>query len=561
MDIAKQYIKEVLSKRNKSKFCKWVKLCCQRHIDDLKKSKSPDYPYVFDEARAQLFIDVCPHFKHWQGEWSGKPFVLEPWQRAIFSMIFGWVRKDNRRRRFTVAYIEVPRKNGKSFMCGGLSLFMTMFDGESGGQIYTAATKTDQAKIVFKDASFMASSNAKLKGKLIVHRNAIHHPHSNSVLKPLSADPKTQDGLSIHAAICDELHQWRGRDLWDVIGTATGSRRQALIIAITTAGFDKENTICGKQHMRAEQVLQGIIQDETFFGIIYTIDDDDEWKDPSVWAKANPNLGVSKYMAKMVEAVQEVINDPSSLNAFLRLNLNVWTQAKTLWMLPEKWAACGDEPIDVESLRGKPCYGGLDLSDTFDISSFNLCFPPTEEGQKIRTIAKCYIPEEKLHDKRNPNRGLYAEWYRAGYLTATPGIAIDHNFIINDIKNAMEDYDVREIAFDRWGARKITNEIEDYCGDVMVAMGQGYASMNAPTRELMTKVLREELDHGGNPVLKWMAANAVATQDPAGSIKLCKANSTGKIDGIIALIMAIDRLEADIEDHANPMPFYGATAL
>ena len=545
MRAANKYIKAASLKKNKKLYCRMTRLAMQRHLDDLKRSKSKDYPYEFDPLRAQLFIDVCPHLKHWQGEWSGKPFILEPWQRAIGAIIFGWVRKDNRRRRFQTSYIEVPRKNGKSFWCGAFCVFLLMFDGESGAQIYTAATKTEQAKIVFNDTTHMVTSNPRLSRKLDIQKRAIIY--RSSVLKFLSADAKTQDGLNIHGAVCDELHQWKGRDLWDVIQTATGARRQPLIAAITTAGFDKQNTICGKQHTRTEKILEGVTEDDTFFGIIYNIDEEDDWKDPAMWHKANPNLGVSKYMDKMMADVQDVINDPSALNAFLRLHLNVWTQAKTLWMLPDKWAACGGT-IDKEALLGRLCYGGLDLSDTFDVSSFNLCFPPEKEGDKIITIAKCYIPESALHDKHNPNRGLYAQWYRDGWLTATPGVAIDYNFILHDIQNAIEDYDVVEIAYDSWGARKITNEVEDYAPDVMIAMRQGFGSMNSPTRELMTKVLREEINHGNNPVLAWMAANAVAVSDPANNIKLCKKDSTGKIDGIIALIMAIDRLEAAEDD-------------
>ena len=559
MELANKYIKEASLKKNKRKYCRLVRLACKRHLSDLRKSKKKSYPYRFDAERAQLFIDMCPHLKHWQGEWSGKNFILEPWQRAVAAIIFGWVRKDNRRRRFQTVYIEVPRKNGKSFWCGAFCVYLLMFDGESGAQVYTAATKTDQAKIVFNDTRHMVMANSRLSRKLDIQKKSI--VYRSSVLKFLSADPKTQDGLNIHGCVCDELHQWRGRELWDVIHTATGARRQPLITAITTAGYDKQNTICGKLHTKTERILEGTIEDDTFFGIIFTIDNEDDWKNPASWIKANPNLGVSKYKDKMLAAVQDVINDPSALNAFLRLHLNVWTQAKTLWMLPDKWAACSGT-INKESLYGRLCYGGLDLSDTFDVSSFNLCFPPLDnENDPVITIAKFYIPEAALHDKNNPNRGLYSQWYRQGYLTVTPGVAIDYNFIIRDIQNAIEDYDISEIAYDAWGARKIVNEIEDYAPDIMVSMRQGFGSMNAPTRELMTKILRKEINHGGNPVLAWMAANAVAVSDPAGNIKLSKKDSTGKIDGIIALVMALDRLEAAKDESASVYSDYEVAVM
>jgi phage terminase large subunit-like protein len=540
---ALQYAKDIQSGKIVS--CAWVKLAVQRHFDDLER----DFEYIFDETAADDVLEFFSFLQHSKGEWAGQIFELEPWQIFQIYMLFGWKHKETGMRRFRTFYLEVARKNGKTTLAAGIGLYLMDGDDEPGAEIYAAATKFDQAKICHVEAERMVKSSIFLKDHLAVHVNNIFNEYTNSFFRPLGRDHDSLDGLNTHGCIIDEVHAHKTRDLWDVIETSTGARRQSLIFAITTAGFNRQ-TLCFELHDHTKKILEGAITDDTFLGFIYTIDEEDDWEDESLWIKANPNLNVSVKLDDLQAKAKRAKEIPSALNSFLRLHLNVWTESETRWIPQKTWMTCA-EACDLDSLKGQLCYGGLDLSSNKDITAFVLCFPPTPTRINYIVLCRFFIPKSNMTIRVHNDRVPYDVWERQGLLTATPGTSIDYNYIINQIGQDCKDYDLAEIAFDRWGATKIVQDLaslgfekpEDnpHAQRFLIPFGQGYVSMNAPMKELENLVLAGKISHGGNPVLSWMASNVVVSEDPAGNIKPDKKRSIEKIDGIVAMIMALDR--------------------
>ncbi len=342
----------------------------------------------------------------------------------------------------------------------------------------------------------------------------------------------------MQGAIVDEVHAHPNRDMWDVLETATGSRRQPLIVGITTAGFDR-NSLCWELHEYTERVLEGSHADDSWFGAIYAVEPDDSPFDEKVWRKANPNLGVSVKLDDMRRLASKAQEMPSALNAFLRLRLNRWTQSVTRWMPIDAWERGGGH-VDADGLRGRTCYGGLDLSSTTDVSALVWVFPPEKPEDGFQVLGRFFIPEESMRERSRRDRVPYDAWVRQGLMTATPGNVIDYSYILAQIDEDAQRFDIAQIAFDRWGATRIIQDLEEG-GLEVVQFGQGFASMSSPMKELEKLVLSGQIRHGGNPVLTWMAGNLVAREDPAGNIKPDKQKSTEKIDGMVALIMGLDR--------------------
>ena len=515
--------------------CQWVRLACQRHVDDLAHGASRGLR--FDTEAAEHAVGFFRFLKHSKGEWAGRPLTLEPWQQFYLWTLFGWKRDDDT-RRFRTAYQEVARKNGKTTIAAGVGLYLLLADGEAGAEIYTAATKRDQARIAHSEATRMVKSSPFLRQRITAFKDNLHIRDTASKFEPLGRDENSMHGLNVHAAIVDEVHAHPTREVWDVLETATGSRRQPLMFGITTAGYDRQS-LCYQLHDYAEKVLAGTVQDDSFHGIIYTLDDPDAWEDEVQWIKANPNLGVSVKLDDLRRKAERAKEIPSSLNAFLRLHMNVWTQSVSKWLDPERWMSCG-QPVNADALRGRVCYGGLDLSSTTDLSALALVFPPEQDGEPYQVLMRFWVPEDAMRQRSHRDRVPYDAWVRQGWIAATPGNVIDYEWILAQVDKDAQEFDLHEIAFDRWGATKIIQAIEGR-GMTCVQFGQGFASMSAPTKELEKLVLGGGIAHGSNPVLNWMADNVVVRVDPAGNLKPDKERSTEKIDGIVALVMGLDR--------------------
>jgi phage terminase large subunit-like protein len=539
---------------------KLVRLACQRHLDDLKTGA--ERGLVFDQAAAQRALDFFRILRHSKGEWAGQPLVLEPWEKFITWCLFGWKRarhprwvieKNGQRedsggtRRFRTAYLGVARKNGKSTWGAGIMLYLTFADekpgGEPGAECYSAATKRDQARIVHGEAVRMVKKSAVLrKHGVITYKDNLHCPERDQKFEPLGADSDSMDGLNIHAALIDELHAHKTRAVWDVLETATGSRRQPMIIAITTSGTDRQS-VCWEKHEYTRQVLEEIVEDDSWFGIVYALDDGDDWRDERVWIKANPNLGVSKKFTDMRTKAERAKSMTSALNAFLQKELNVWVHGETKWMNMTEWRLCSG-PVDAlalpEAMAGRPCWSGLDLSTSVDITALVHVFPPLADGDPWSVICRFWIPEDNLLERCKNDGVPYDTWRNEGYLEATPGNVIDYDWIFEQVEQDAEQFQIMEIPFDRWGASSVVQTLEKMSLKV-IQFGQGYQSMSPPMKEMERLVASHKIAHGNNPVLTWMADNLIALMDPAGNIKPDKKKSKEKIDGMVALLMGLDR--------------------
>lgn len=529
---AEAYVEDVLN--GEIVACKWVRLACERHRRDLKTGHERDL--WFDETAAKMAVAFFGVLHHWKGEWAGEPITLEPWQQFLVSSLFGWRRKDGT-RRFRTAYLEVARKNGKTTIAAGIGLYLAFVEGEPGAEVYSAATKRDQARISHRDATEMVKRSPQMKRMVGVFKDNLHSVQSSSKFEPLGRDSDSTDGLNIHGVIADEVHAWKTRDMWDVLETGTGSRRQPLMLAITTAGFDRQS-LCWQLHDYAEKVASGVVEDDSFFGLIFTIDEGDEWEDEGNWKKANPNLGISKKWDDMRRLASRAKEMPAQLNAFLRLHLNEWTQAESRWIHPDKWRAChGPEFPD---LTGRVCYGGLDLSSTLDLTAWLKVFPPIKADEPFWILCTFWIPEDNVHERSRRDRVPYEAWLRQNFIEATPGNVVDYDFIEATIRADASKYKIAEIAFDPWNATSVSNHLIDE-GLSMIEFRQGFVSMNPAMKAVEVAIAERSIAHGNHPVLNWMADNLVARQDPAGNLKPDKEKSTEKIDGMVALIMAYYR--------------------
>ena len=501
-------------------------------------------PFYFDEKAATIverFFDRM--LVHIEGPMAGRPFILEPWQRRIVRNLFGWKQADGS-RKFRKLFLELPSGNGKSTFASGLALYLLAVDGERSAKVYGAAADKSQASIVFETAEKMVSASPILSKRIHAYRSrTMVYEEMTSKYIVLSADAYTKHGLNPSGVVFDELHAQPNRDLYDVLQTAMGKRRQPLMIMITTAGFDR-NSICWELHDYARKVQQGIVDDPTFMAEIWAADEDDDWTDPATWRKANPNFGVSVRESFLAQECKTALESPAYQNTFRRLYLNQWTQQDSRWLDMRAWDEC-DKPLP--DLSGRQCYGGLDLASTTDIAAFVLAFPPVDEGEPTWFMPVFWIPGDNMIERARRDRVPYDAWVRDGLVESTPGNVIDYKRIQVKIEELKQRYDIREIAFDRWGATAISQGLTD-AGFTMIQMGQGFASMAAPTKELLRLVLSGQIGHGGNPVLRWMADNVTVEQDAAGNIKPSKAKSREKIDGIVAAIMALDRAQRNASD-------------
>lgn len=486
---------------------------------------------------AVMFIESLCHTK---GTWAGKPFELIDWQEQIIRDLFG-VLKPNGYRQFNTAYIEIPKKQGKSELAAAVALLLLCGDGEERAEVYGCAADRNQAKIVFDVAVDMVRFCPALskRVKILESQKKITYLPTNSSYQVLSADVANKHGFNTHGVIFDELHTQPNRKLFDVMLQGSGdARMQPLYFLITTAGNDT-NSICYEVHQKAIDIAEGRKVDPTFYSVIYGAAEDEDWTDPKVWKKANPSLGITVGIDKVKAACESAKQNPGEENAFRQLRLNQWVKQSVRWMPMDKWDACAF-PVSEDDLEGRICYGGLDLSSTTDITAFVLVFPPLDEEDKYYVLPYFWIPEETLELRVRRDHVPYDLWERQGTLMTTEGNVVHYGYIEKFIEQLGERFNIREIAFDRWGAVQMVQNLEGI-GFTVVPFGQGFKDMSPPTKELMKLVLEEKIAHGGHPVLRWMMDNIFIRTDPAGNIKADKEKSTEKIDGAIATIMGLDR--------------------
>lgn len=500
---------------------------------------SPPGTYA-DETAAQrivsFFQDELTHIK---GEWAGTPILLDEWEaEEILCPIFGWKRPDGL-RLIRTAYVEIPRKNGKSTIAAGIGNYLTFADHEPGAEVYSAAADKEQAAIVFDTAKLQVEGSQNLRSRSIVLRRSISINATNSFYKVLSADVKTKHGLNGHGIIFDELHTQPNRDLYDVLVSCVGSRRQPLVFFITTAGFDRQS-VCWEVHEYASKILSGAVKDPSFWAVIYSLDEKASWSNEKNWYKVNPGLGKSVKLDYLRGEAAKAKEIPAYENTFRRLHLDQWTQQATRWLQMSVWERCRAKPLPLLKLKGRECFGGLDLSSTTDLAAWCLLFPPVEDGEFWDVHWRLWLPEANLKQRIHKDRVPYDAWIRDGYIDTTEGDLIDYDVIRAALVADASAYNIREAAFDRWGAVQLSTQLTGD-GLTMVPFGQGFASMSAPTKELMNKLLGGRLRHGNHPVATWAASNVSVRQDPAGNIKPDRDTSGGRIDPIGSLIMALGR--------------------
>ncbi len=527
--------------------CRWVQMACRRQLDDLARFKGKASPYQFNpklhdrEGRAFqpadnlcAFIERLPHVK---GPLASELISLEPWQVFILTTVFGWVKPDGK-RRFRRSYIEVPRGNAKSTLSSALALYMLAADGEGGAEVYSLATTRDQARIVFGDAQTMARRSAGFRSRFAVNLGA-HNMHvlaTGSKFEALSAEGSTLDGLNIHFGCVDELHAHKTRTVYDVVETGTGKRDNSLLWVITTAGSNRAG-ICYEVRAFVTKLLDGVIQDDSQFGIIYGLDDGDAWDTEAALIKANPNWGISVRPEILGPLQAKAMQLPSAINNFKTKHLNEWVNAGTAWMDMRAWDACADSGLDLDTFEGQPCWIGLDLASKTDIAALMLVFRHPDIADAYAVFGKYYLPEDTVSAAGNSQ---YPGWMRTGRLTVTPGNVIDFSWIEADLMDMASRFGIQAVAFDPFQATQLSTRMLAE-GLPMIEVRPTVLNFSEPMKTLEALVLQKKLVHDGDPVLAWMASNVVAHLDAKDNIYPRKERPENKIDGIVALIMALAR--------------------
>ena len=524
------YARAVVS--GKRPAARWHRLACERHLRDREQRV-----WYFDKNLALWSIEFFTYLKHFKGEWAGQAVVLEPWQQFITGSLFGWVDPVTLRRRYRVAYIEVPRANGKSTLVAGWALLLVAFDDEPAAEVYCAATKRDQARIVLDTARGLALGGGELlRPHLTISRHAVIHGASASRLEAVSSDAQKLDGFRPHGVVIDELHAHQTSEVVDVMHSALGGRRQPLIAEITTAGVSRES-ICFEHRTYSEGVLGGTLDDPSWFGFMTGIDEADDWRDPAAWEKANPNYGVSVTFEDLNRQAVQAAGMPARQYVFRQKRLNEWLQNVAQFVDRVIWDRQGGPPVSDDWCQGRECFGGLDLSSVSDLTAWCLVFPTNTPDEYVARW-RLWVPEAALDGRMG---AIYRTWADTDYLTLIPGAVIDYGQVKADILADATAFQIVDVNIDRlFQAQQLSNELADE-GLRVFGFGMGFLSMAPIMREFERLLLGEKIRHGGHPVIRWMIDNLVVRRDPAGNVKPDKDKSGAKIDGIIALLLALDR--------------------
>lgn len=494
----------------------------------------------YDKAKADRAVKFIENLCHTKGKWAGKRFWLLPWQEQLIRDIFGIVKPDGN-RQFRTAFVEICKKVGKSELAAAVALYLLYADNEPSAEVYGAAADRQQASIVFDVAKQMVEMSPALmkRSKLMAATKRIVNYGNAGFYQVLSAEVGNKHGFSVSGLVFDEIHTQPNRQLYDVLTKGSSDARQnPLHFIITTAGTDR-HSIAYELHTKAVDILEGRRSDPTFYPVVYGLKDDEDWEDEANWYKVNPSLGYTVDVERLRDAYREAKQNPADEITFKWLRCNMWVSSTVAW-IPEQIYMRGNEKIDMDALEGRDCYAGLDLSSTGDITAFVLMFPPRDEDEKYIVLPYFWVPEETIPQRVKAASVPYDVWERQGFIQATEGNVIHYDFIEHFIEELGKKYHILEIAFDRWGAVQMVQDLEGM-GFTVVPFGQGFKDMSPPSKEFYKILMEGKMIHGGNPVLRWMAGNVVIDTDPAGNIKVTKAKSKEKIDGIVAAIMALDR--------------------
>jgi len=506
----------------------------------------------YDQRRADFAVGFISMLRHTTGEWYGKPFRLMPWQEQIVRDLFGIVDQSGN-RQFRTAYVEVSKKGGKSELAAAIALYLLFADGEPGAEVYSCAADINQASIVFNTARAMVEQSNDLRSlsKLVPSTKRIIFPHTNSFYRVLSSETKSKQGFNVSGLIFDELFAQQTRALFDTMTKYTGdARRQPLYFLITTAGRDR-TSVCYEIHCKAKAILDGAKIDQSFYPVIYGIEEGEDWKDEAVWRRVNPSIGVTIPFETVRAAYEQARQNPAEELHFRQFRLNEWNNADVRWMPMDKWDACGEE-IDVDEYDGRDCYCGLDLSSTGDLTALALVFPPSGSDTKFTVLPYYWLPEEVVEFRTRRDHVPYAVWMKMGLFNTTEGNVVDYDYIVAFIAKLANRFRIREIAYDRYGAEKIRRDLEELGaehGFTVFPFGQGFVSMSPPSKDLYQLVMEKKFRHGRHPVLDWNIGNVVVDRDAAGNIKPNKQKSTEKIDGAVALVMGLARAMIQSGDH------------
>ena len=539
VSIANQYIDDVLS--GKQLACEWVIKACERQKRDLESLPG----YTFNTKRGAKVCYFVEHLRHTKGPLARQKIVLEPWQIFILTTVFGWVDSTGA-RRFKDVYIEVPRGNGKSALSSGIALYMLAADGEYGAECYSFATTGDQAKIVFDVARQMAqmSPDVKTALNLTVQKHSITQLTTGSSFSAKNSKDDSLDGLNTHFGCIDELHAHKTRGLYDVIETSIGKRKQPMVWTITTAGFDTSG-ICYEVRSIVTMILNQTVQVESQFGIIYTIDEDDDWTSDAALIKANPNWGVSVNPETLISHREKALTLPSAVNNFKTKYLDVWCSAKSAWMDMQAWKACEDPTLDITDFEGQPCIIGLDLGAKNDITAKVRLFPRQRSDGKAEYNAffDFYLPEDTIEKSTNSQ---YQGWVEQGFIHQTPGAMTDFSIVEEGLREDLSRLEVQAIAYDPWQATQLATRLSED-GAPMVEFRNTVQNMSDPMKSLEALVLDGRIKYCPNPAMTWMMGNVVAKLDAKDNIFPRKERYENKIDGPVAMIYALAMCMSDLE--------------
>ncbi len=517
--------------------CKWAKQACRRFLEDMEHGH--ERGLAFDVDKAQDVLDFYDHVPHIKGEWAGQPIKLEAWQVLILINLFGWIWSESGTRRFKNAYIEVSRKNGKSTFIAPIGLYMLRWDDEPGAEIYSAATTRDQARIVFDTARDMVR-NSKLRNSLQAYNHSVCHESSSSRFKSVASSSDSLEGLNSSACLIDELHAHKTRRVYDVLELSCAARRQPLLLVITTAGDDRTG-ICYEVRNYLTKVLEGVFEDDSCFGIIYTLDDPEQWTNEKLWIQANPNLGVSVKLDDMRRLCQKAQQSPSAASEFKRKRLDIWCEGESAFFNMEHWHQC-PQISEENHMQTLPCYLGLDLSSKLDITALVALFPDDERHYHLK--GRFFLPEAVLDPhktgKSHHIQKLYQAWAEQGWLTLTPGQIIDYRIIRQATLDWAETYNVQELAFDPWGATQLATELQE-AGLTLVSVQQSVKNFSEAMKETEAVIIDRRLHHEHSPLLAWSFSNVTARVDRNENIFPNKDHPDNKIDGPVASFLAMNR--------------------